>query len=127
MNKKFGKSHGNLKGFTQTNRNHFSQPSYTIYILFGLPRIEFEAVLAHELVHIWLYNNQVNLQTEIEEGLCNLGSALIYRNDGTHFSNIHLKAMDNDPHAIYGDGYRHMKTQLEKLGWDGIIKQLSKL
>ena len=27
LNEKFGKSHGNLKGFTQTNRNHISQPS----------------------------------------------------------------------------------------------------
>ena len=87
--------------------------------------IEFEAVLAHELLHVWIYRNHITLQTDIAEGLCNLGSALIYKNDGTYFSNIHLQAMEKDPHSIYGDGYRHMKIQLEKLGWDCLIKQLT--
>ena len=125
LNEKFGQSHGKLKGFTQTKRYHDSQLSFTIFILFGLPQIEFEAVLAHELMHVWLYRNYHNLPIETVEGLCNLGSALIYRNDGTHFSHIHLKAMQNNPHTIYGDGYRRMKIQLEKLGWDCLIKQLT--
>ena len=125
LNKKFdGKSHGNLKGFTHTYHIHKSQPSYMIFILFGLPQIEFEAVLAHELMHVWLYRNHPTLQIEKIEGLCNLGSAIIYQNDGTHFSNIHLQAMENDPHAIYGDGYRKMKALLEKYGWNNLLSNL---
>ena len=119
-----GKSHGNLKGFTQVNNKYKSHPYYTIFILFGLPRIEFEAVLAHELMHIWIYINYPNLKNKDVEGLCNAGSALIYINDGTCFSKIHLKAMEDNPDSIYGDGYRKMKELLEKSSWNNLLINL---
>ena len=62
LNQKFSdQAHINLKGFTQTKHDHKSHPSYMIYMLCGLPRIEFEAVLAHELLHVWLHENEINL------------------------------------------------------------------
>ena len=64
--------------------------------MFGLPKIEFEAVLAHELLHVWINHNKIDLSFEEEEGFCNLGRYLIYNNDQTHFSNIHLKAMEKN-------------------------------
>ena len=118
-------SHGDMKGFTNINNNHKPYPSYSIFILFGLPGIEFEAVLAHELMHVWLDKNYPHLEIIITEGLCNLGSALIYINDGTNFSNIHLKSMENNPHTIYGNGYREMKTLLEKSDWNSLLLNLN--
>ena len=125
MQKKFGgQPHGNLKGLTKTEKYHDKKYNHTIYILSGLPKIEFEAVLAHELLHIWLSENEQQLMSEKIEGFCNLGSSIIYENDGTHFSKIHLQSMKNDSHPIYGDGYRYMKSQLEMLGWKKLIEQL---
>jgi len=125
LNENFGnKLHGNLKGFTQVQIENNSKKSYEIFLLFGLPQIEFEAVLAHELLHIWLHENNLNLNQNIVEGFCNLGTALIYQNDNTYFSNIHLKAMENDTDLIYGEGYRKMKSISAKLGWEKLLSNL---
>ena len=122
LNKKIGnETHGNLKGFTQSYNQHFKN-KFNIFILFGLPKIEFEATLAHELLHVWIEKNNFHSKIEIIEGFCNLGSMLIYDNDNTQFSKIHLKAMENDPNPIYGEGYRQIKSKYEKLGWKKLIE-----
>ncbi len=121
LNEKCGQSHKNLKGFTHTNYNYKNQPSNTIFILFGLPRIEFEAVLAHELLHVWLHQNQINLSPNLTEGFCNLGMYLIYQNNQTHFSKIHLMAMDKSRNFKYGIEYRNMKEKLQQIGWENLI------
>jgi len=115
-------SHTKLKGFTRIlieNKINPLDNIFHIYILFGLPQIEFEAVLAHELLHIWIHQNQIQLSEE--EGFCNLGRQLIYQNDQTQFSTIHLQAMENDPDPTYGDEYRRMKASLEQKGWKNLI------
>ena len=124
LNAKCGQSHGNLKGFTHTNYNYQAQPSYTIFMLFGLPQIEFEAVLAHEFLHVWIYQNQIKLSHKITEGFCNLGRYLIYQNDQTYFSKIHLQSMDNSKNDTYGIEYRKMKEKLEQRGWEILISDL---
>ncbi len=125
LTEKFGiPSHGNLKGFTYRTHEKISNPSYTIFMLLGLPRIEFEAVLAHELLHVWLYQNNITLSLASTEGFCNLGSYLIYKNDDTHFSRIHINAMTTSIDKAYGKGFREMKVQLEKLGWKKFIANL---
>jgi len=126
LNERFsGQTHGNLKGFTQKTKHHTSQLYYTIFMLFGLPRIEFEAVLAHELLHVWLHEKEVELSLASTEGFCNLGSYLIYKNDNTHFSSNHIKAMATSEDIVYGKGFREMKVLLEKLGWEKLIINLS--
>ena len=129
LNQKAGElSHIKLKGFTRIDpvldNTVQSVNSFQIFILFGLPRIELEAVLAHELLHSWLRKNQIRLSLEEEEGFCNLGRYLIYNNDQTQFSIIHLRAMENDPDPIYGKEYRKMKTHLKQKGWNNLISYL---
>jgi len=129
LNKKAGEMpHIKLKGFTiidpMARKVDQSVDKYEISILFGLPQIEFEAVLAHELLHIWLNQNKIILSFQLKEGFCNLGSYLIYNNDNTHFSTIHLQAMSSYKNIVYGQGYRKMRVQLEKLGWKKLISNL---
>ena len=129
LNQKAGKlSHIKLKGFTRIDPvlNKISQPvnPFQIFILFGLPRIEFEAVLAHELLHVWLHQNKVTLSPASTEGFCNLGRYLIYQNDNTHFSTIHLRAMENSEDLAYGIKYRYLKAQLKKIGWKELISSI---
>ena len=118
----------NLKGFTtflnikSTYGN--SAPEYKIYILDRLPAIEFEAVLAHEYLHVWLYQNNIELPLSQIEGFCNLASAYIYERNGSKFSQIHLDSMDADSDPNYGDGYRKMKLDLEKYGWKLLLQTL---
>ena len=128
LNHEAGKlSHAKLKGFTRIkviNTINQSENKFHILILSGLPRIEFQAVLAHELLHIWLHQNQIRLSPEAEEGFCNLGRYLIYENDQTQFSIIHLRAMEKDPDPIYGKEYRKMKVHLKQKGWNNLISYL---
>ena len=122
-------AHSHLKGFTKTNllNKNESPPTrtYQIFLLNGLPKIEFEAVMAHELLHVWIYENKLKLSSFVSEGFCNLGSELIYNNDPTKFSQIHLKALAENNHLNYGDGYLFMKKTLEKAGWNNLLKNLA--
>ena len=122
-------SHIKMKGFTRIEPvlNKTTQPvnSFQIFILFGLPRIEFEAVLAHELLHVWLYQNKIILSPLSTEGFCNLGRYLIYQNDNTNFSTIHLQAMENSEDLAYGKEYRYLKAQLNKIGWKELISSIT--
>ena len=115
-----------LKGFTKFSyiKSPFGNFSseYKIYILDRLPTTEFEAVLAHEYLHVWLYNNNSDLPPAQREGFCNLASAYIYEHNGSKFSEIHLDSMDADPDPNYGDGYRKMKNHLEKKGWKSLLQ-----
>ena len=120
-------SHAKMKGVTQVKSINTIDPyekKFKISILSGLPRIEFEAVLAHELLHIWIYQNKIKLPLEREEGFCNLGRYLIYKNDQTQFSTIHLQAMEEDIDPIYGIEYRKMKVHLTQKGWSNLISNL---
>jgi len=122
-------AHAKLKGFTKmellnTSKNNQAR-TYQMFLLNGLPKIEFEAVLAHELLHVWLHEQRAVLSLEKTEGFCNLGSLLIYENDGTQFSMIHLQAMEKEPNPIYGVGYRSMNSRLNELGWNKLLKNMA--
>ena len=130
LNKNSGNlAHSNLKGFTKTelltNSKNNQTRTYQVFLLNGLPKIEFEAVLAHELLHVWLYEQNAVLSLEKTEGFCNLGGSLIYENDSTQFSRIHLQAMESEPDPIYGGGFRSMKSRLDKLGWNKLLTNIA--
>lgn len=115
-----------LKGFTKFTyiKSPFGNlaSEYKIYILDRLPTIEFEAVLAHEYFHVWLYENNIDLSPAQREGFCNLASAYIYEQNESTFSHIHLSSMDTDTDLNYGKGYRIMKLKLEEKGWKSLLQ-----
>lgn len=120
---------GNIHGFTRTATKTI--PGYgqvlehTIHMINGLPEITFKAILAHELLHVWINEKKLNHLTPPEvEGFCNLGSELIYTNEGSPLAKIMLKRMLKDPDKVYGDGYRMMTEELKKLGWPKLIKKI---
>ncbi len=122
-------AHAKLKGFTRMELLNISKKNqtrtYQMFLLNGLPKIEFEAVLAHELLHVWLHEQNAVLSLEKTEGFCNLGSSLIFENDSTQFSRIHLQAMESESDPVYGGGFRSMKSRLDELGWIKLLKYLA--
>ncbi len=90
---------------------------YRIYILSGIPQLNFDAVLAHELLHVWLIERDIKLSQKETEGFCNLGSALVYNADDSKFARVLLERMENSPDRMYGRGYRKMSDRLRRLGW----------
>ena len=71
-----------------------------------------------------LDQNKIRLSPKKTEGFCNLGRYLIYQNNQSYFSKIHLKAMDNSKNSTYGIEYRKMKNKLEQIGWKMLISDL---
>ena len=110
--------HKNLKGFTK-----ISKDSYTIYILNNLHQIEFEAVLAHEYLHIWQDQLNMKLSNTKSEGICNLGNELIYDNYNNQFAKLLKTTLENDT-TIYGDGYRMMRDLKNQVGWIQFITSI---
>jgi hypothetical protein len=91
---------------------------YRIYILHGLPQLQFQSVLAHEFLHVWLMEKDIKLSTKDMEGFCNLGSALLYETEDSPFARFLLKQLEENPDRLYGGGYRKMKRLLQRLGWN---------
>ncbi len=120
---KLGGSHifGLSRGFTRSHiiyeNNKQIKVEHTIYILYGMPLIQFEAVLAHELLHAWLTAKEIALSEKETEGFCNLGSALVFQAESSPYSRLMVKHLQENPDRIYGDGYRLMNQRLQKLGW----------
>lgn len=100
--------------------------SHKVYILNNLIKIEFAGTLAHELMHVWQNENQIKLPPPSCEGLCNLGSWLIYTTISASKASFFVKCLMESPDPIYGDGFRHVFQIYEKTGWDGVLDKARK-
>jgi len=98
--------------------------THQIGILFGLPKIEFEAVIAHEFLHVWQHENNIKFSPVYNEGLCELGGYLVYSKDNSDLAHHFIKKMLQNQDPIYGNGFRLMKKKLETLGWKGLIQEI---
>lgn len=127
LNQILGKhQHTNSQGLTKTLEKTvdgtLAYREHRIFILTGLPRLLFEGVLAHELLHVWLNEHpESRLRSAQEiEGFCNLGTALIYQQENTPLSQHLLQRMHESQDPIYGEGFRQQQQRLQQLGWEGL-------
>ena len=59
------------------------------------------------------------------EGLCNMGSYLIYSTSISHFADFCIKNLKESQDSIYGDGFRYVFAKYEMSGWRGIIQSVT--
>jgi len=84
-----------------------------IQIVSGLPREQFAAVAAHELMHTYLFmNNFPDLLPLVEEGLCELAKYLWLRQRKSPEAAYHLKLMESNTTPIYGEGFQLARRAL---------------
>lgn len=129
LNQRLGVSQrANSHGLTRTverQQGSLRYVEHSIYVLYGLPRVLFHGVLAHEMIHVWLNEKGLHSWPEADiEGFCNLGTALIYQQDGSPLADVLLQRMQQDPHPVYGDGFRKMNKHLQQLGWSGLLSAM---
>ena len=124
-------SNANMKGFTYYNKTMLKEMKIReethIYILSNMHSVAFKAVLAHELLHVYLFLNNYKLRSDIREGFCNLGSQLIFTTTNTNLSNYFLKSMYQNKDPDYGIGFLKMNKVLEKQGWKRLLEQLKNI
>jgi len=120
-----------MNGFTQhniqTRNGQVISSSSHIYILSNLPLTMFKAVLAHEMMHVYLFQRDLDLPSHITEGFCNLGSELVYRDIPSEYARFRLETMWEDRDPDYGEGYRQMSRRLEAGGWRRLLDDLPRL
>ena len=110
----------------QINGQIVSRKSH-IYVLTHLPLTVFKAILAHELLHVYLFEHDLDLPSDVREGFCNLGSELVYEYENTPLADFHLQNMKKNRHPDYGAGYRKMSEQLNQKGWVQLLDDLNSL
>ena len=118
-----------LQGYTKYNYQTIGRKkineNFAIYILSNLHRLNFRAVLAHEMLHVYLFNNDISLKKSLIEGFCNLGSKFVYNSaPESKISELKLESMFKNNHPEYGRGFRIMDAELERKGWPVLLKNL---
>ena len=122
-------SSNGLQGYTKYNYQTIGREkineNFTIFILSNLHDINFRAVLAHEMLHVYLFKNDISLRESLVEGFCNLGAKHVYdSNFENKISELKLESMYKSDHPEYGKGFRIMDSELERHGWSKLLKKL---
>lgn len=122
----------NLKGLTLTKFRTTTKGSvsnttfeHRIMVLYGLPYVECQAVLAHEYLHVWLNERFVDASPAEVEGFCNLGSHLLLQKESGKLSSVLMQNMKESTSPIYGVGYRRMVQLLARRGWPGLLADMA--
>ena len=120
-----------MHGFTdhnmQTRNGRVVSKNSHIYILSHLPLTMFRAILAHELMHVYLFERDLDLRSDIREGFCNLGAALVYRDSRSEYAKFRLLNMEQSQDPDYGYGYRKMSAELDRWGWRYLLESLGSI
>jgi len=108
-----------------------AQQCHKIKILFGLPKVMCSAVLGHELLHVWLNEENLKPEVNVMEGFCELGAGLIYKRTDSALSKRLFQNLEKNTYVTYSEGFKKMKYLLESSGgWQAVrnfVKDNSKL
>ncbi|NJD22316.1 MAG: protein DA1 [Melioribacter sp.] len=87
---------------------------HNIYVLNGMSSIVTESIIAHELMHSWIYENtKNNFSQKINEGSCNYASYLYLKSLNQNSALEQIKLLETDPDAIYGKGFFEIRQRFE--------------
>lgn len=116
-------------GFTyhrfETLNGQIRSRKFDVYILSGMPEINFISTAAHELMHVWLYlNASYDMDKSLSEGSANFASYLVLRNRRVDRARFLIENLENDRDPVYGDGYRRVKQFVGTRGMNGWIGYL---
>jgi len=122
---------GNLRGLTLTKykivrggRSPGTTFDHQVFVLYGLPYIECESVLAHEFAHVWLNEKFIESTPPVVEGFCNLVSSAVLEKEKSKLASILLDNLQNNTSLAYGVGYRQMKANLAQKNWPQLLAEM---
>ncbi|MEB3329547.1 MAG: protein DA1 [Candidatus Sericytochromatia bacterium] len=123
---------GQLSGVCQvayTRRLPWGSPRISkleIAMLRGLPTLQFEQTLAHELTHAWmaLHGCPRDQAPAFREGACDLAAYFYLQSLGTPAATHLKRRLQANPDPVYGDGLRrHLRfAQVHRVS--GVLQQL---
>lgn len=103
----------------------FSSKKYKIKVLYGLPRSLLLSVLAHELMHVWLFANSPQPQDQqMCEGTCQYAAYLVLQKDETDDGRYFLDYLVNQEDKIYGQGFQKVFGYVNNVGLNAWLDYL---
>ena len=96
-----------------------------IYALSGLPEDVMLGVLAHELMHVWMFT-QCPWETDevLAEGSCEYAAYLALKDHRSDLARYCLENMDQRDDPVYGIGYRKVSGFVQSVGVAGWLDYL---
>jgi hypothetical protein len=124
-----GNSSHDLRGYTdyeeETLLGITTKRKINVYILYGMPREDAVATMAHELTHVWqAVNGQLHSDDAFSEGSCNYASYLVLEEYTSPQSQYLVQNMKRNEDEVYGEGFRRVKRFAEEKGIPAWIRQL---
>lgn len=104
-----------------------NEAGYSVRVLDCLTKTAFAEVMAHELLHLWIYEHRLSPSNRVAEGFCNLGSFEILSGIQTEKAKVKIRNIESNPDSVYGDGFRMVKQEYDVSGWKGVINRIKKL
>jgi hypothetical protein len=96
-----------------------------VYALTGMPRSILMGVLAHELMHVWLFTNApLDMDDALCEGSCEYASYLTLRGSPDGHAQYYLEIQMANEDLVYGGGFRSVRSYVEGVGVDGWLSYL---
>ncbi len=115
-----------LANYRMVETSTYRVSEFDIYILNGMPKIDFMAVAAHELMHIWQYlNAPLKNDPALCEGSCNYASYLLMKHYPGKDADFRIKSLLENSDPVYGDGFRRVKRMVDERGigyWLELLK-----
>lgn len=99
---------------------------YLVVVIRHLSVSVFAAVMAHELLHVWQYENNINPPIPICEGFCNLGAYLFMKAIGSPTAQGQLILFQSDTSEVYGAGFKAVKKIFDLEGIRGVLTEMNK-
>ncbi len=117
------------RGFAQytfyKRGEEITSKEFTVYLLKGMPEKDFEAAAAHELMHIWQYENSLgDLELLLAEGSAEYVSYLHMKKGKDQYSQFAVYRIENNSDSIYGKGFRKIKGIVAANGINYLLNYL---
>ncbi len=110
---------------TMPSRDGAAATSCNIVLLNGMPELQMAAVLAHEIMHVWLFRAEVPIvDTPWIEGSCEYASYIVVREIEAKESQFIVYGMETNADSTYGGGFRRVKQFVAEHGVDGWLDAL---
>jgi hypothetical protein len=131
VNSSIGKEAWGYTDFKKTSSfwGLYSTETIKVYVLSRMPRILLTGVLAHELMHVWLFAHApIDMDPTLCEGSCEYAAYLVLKDSSDPYAKFHRESQETATDLVYGGGFRSVKDYARRVGvpgWLDYLKQHS--
>jgi len=94
-----------------------------VYLLRDKSRTQFRRLLAHELMHVWFFQqDRVPNKSAYLTGSCKYASMIPLENDSSMTARVALRKLQEDDHPAYGESFRQIQAFVDSVGVEGWLE-----